>query len=204
MTKKMKHKTVKTPVELVKKGDPTGKIIAWACGVCGLVLPKDLAETHCAKRFCDCGVEIKGRTAWLACDACRNKKDQERLEHRKAKAELVDIKDCSEGMVYWEENDEYYNDIDEALEDCRDDEEYEEGEENDQTFWECSPYSLTLDARSIIESALESQEHHEDAWESVGGETELEELLTKWNKEYGSQTVSWATTNKLIVLEKED
>lgn len=185
------------PERRVKKGDPTGKIVAWACAICGKVLPKDLAETCCAKKFCDCGEEIKGRTAWLACDSCRNRKDQERLDAKKAKAEKIPVKDHKGGMVYWEEDSNFYDDLESATDECE-----EEEDQYVQTYWECDSYHLILDAHDIVESALERQEHHEGAWDSVNGVDELKKFLDEWNDTYGKKVTTWVADEKrLIVLD---
>ena len=193
------EKPVKEPIKLVKLGDPEKKVVAYACGVCGIVLPKRLAKTHCAKKFCECGAEIKSKTSWTACDACRNRLDRERLEAKKAKAEKILSLDY-EGMVYCEEKSEFYDNIDYAVDDC------EEGEEDKYTFWACTSFPLTLpSAEDIINSALEAQEHHEDACNQINGEKELQKFLGGWNEDFGkSVTTYMADESKLIVREKKE
>jgi len=195
----VRYETIKEPIKLVKLGDPEKKVVAYACGVCGLILSKKLAETHCAKKFCECGNEIKSKTSWTACDACRDRLDKERLEAKKAKAEKILSLDY-EGMVYCEEKSKFYDSIDYAVDDC------EEGEEDNYTFWACTSFPLTLpSAEDIVSSALEAQEHHEDACNQATGEKELQEFLDGWNEDFGkSVTTYMADESKLIVFGKKE
>lgn len=101
-----------------------------------------------------------------------------------SKAEEVDEKDVT-NMLYCEETDGYYSEVDDFLEDWACDE-HDEGDVKPEILWVTEKISLELDAYGILENACDDL--HEDAYDQceIG---ELQELLDVYaSKQTGTDT----------------
>jgi hypothetical protein len=198
----MKYEALKPPIELIRKGFDDGeKVVAYACGTCGRVSSKDLVESCCARRWCDCGTEIESK-GYTACRECIYKRCEERKEARKAKAEKISPRDY-DGPVWWDEGDQLCSNFDDAVDTILDDE--ENGPLEDQTIWACVSKNIALDASDILEAALED-DHHEDAADNFdqAAEDDLAELLKGWNERWADHVTTWFEDDtRLIVVEPE-
>jgi len=185
----MKYGTHKDPLSLVVQGRNDGKTVAYACGACGLVInDEELARHHCAERICDCGAVIEYKH-YTACNKCRALRGVLRETVAAEKAAKVPWREWG-GAVYCENvGPEYFADIDDLLEYLDD------NRESIPTVWACKDIPITLDARSILESALE--QHHEDAWDQVDEGT-LQAALDAWCGE--QSLVSWEPDWDLVVV----
>lgn len=220
----------KPAIPLVNKDNPN-EIVAYACGVCGVVfvLPrkstdemlacvKRNAERHCPKEtFCDCGVRIhpdEPHSVYkTACKECRAKRYKEKLAERRAKhrrtaiavGNTVTPKDYS-GPVYWEEEDKFFSNFDEACEAIYDDAPKEPLADvflRSQTLWTCTVEHLALDANTIIENAIEAMEPPDgvDIDPSAEAMTELREFVRQWNAIHGVNAGDvWWESGRLILI----
>lgn len=180
---------IKKPlIELVRRDAPD-KVLAYCCGNCGIVQSQQAAERCCLPRMCECGVELKSKTAWLQCDQCRNKTQ---LAKQKAiRDNATEVTGPYGGPVYWDEYDEFYQDVEDCIEAIQDYVELDGIDPAVQTIWCCTEANLGLDADDIINSALEAGEHHEDAEVSRAGYEQLNSFLTLWNQHHGKQVTTW-------------
>ena len=98
-----------------------------------------------------------------------------------------DIPDKYKEMIYSDSypyNEGYFTDIEELIEYCND-----EDIPLPEYVWSTQKIPLSLDASSIIESACE--ELHEDAYENITKEDELQEFLDDWcNQQSGVDSYS--------------
>ena len=167
--------------ELVIKG--TEKVVAYACGRCGLVFRDSFAAERCCPNYvCRyCGAVTD--PYHLACDACW---DLARLRkaRRVSLAEYGIAMVCVEGDRYLETED-----VEPAV---------EEGEITQPWVWGCDFTPFRLDIVSAMENEL--QDHHEDA--EFDHVDELEEFVERWNKKQtgGSYYIDHKT---VVVLNAE-
>lgn len=187
------------PIELVNKATPD-KVIAWACGECGIVCPSEqVAKGHCAANVCDCGNFCAKH--YTACPSCikdnRAKKD---LKKREA-AEVVSADDY-DGPVYWDQADEYFPDAAEAFDAVSDRVDFDAEEREAQTLWTCRKAFLTMDANDIISGELESQEHHDEAYNAISqkGVNVLQKLLDGWIEEHAGCVETWFPVEKKRIV----
>jgi hypothetical protein len=175
------------PIELVNKDAEDKKVLAYACGECGVVCgsaahSKEAAKAHCLPNICECGLQCaQYRTV---CVICNVKKQREKQVARAASANEVSqwvgpvfVEDaeghpvggphCGEG---------YYTDVDEAIELLADDVDWPIP--STLFVWGSRRILFHLDAGGIIENALE--EHYEDADVSSAAGEELQEFLNGW------------------------
>ena len=110
--------------------------------------------------------------------------EQKRFD-KAIKSEYKDVPAESKEMLYSERygyNEGYFSDIDEIIKYCKD---------NDidipKYVWSTSTTKLSIDAEYIVQQACE--ELHEDAYENVTDEKELQEFLDAWcAKQSGTET----------------
>jgi hypothetical protein len=123
-----------------------------------------------------CKAEVRG-----ACmsDGCVNRRFTEKEQANYNKAIKVNIEDVPPEhveMLYSESygyNDGYFNEFEELIDFCKDAE-----VEIPEYVWSTTKMTLSMDAASIIENACE--ELHEDAYQNINGEKELQEFLDAW------------------------
>lgn len=186
----------------VQKGATSGyKVSAFACGKCKTVAASPLqfigsedeqdaaakaqAARHCGPWFCACGSEMgQFRTK---CDACGRADSDRRIAEREAqalaKAKRVDLDDYGGEMLY--DGDQYRSpdEVRDMIEDG----------DAPEYMWGCSERGFELDASRIIEDALESDEHHEEAAHQLekGAEKALQETLAEWSAKYAPHVRSY-------------
>lgn len=191
---------MKEPVVLIRAD--TGEATFFCCGECGAFCgdDKNYAARHCGGQPCDlCGEPC--RKNFTRCEACREKSRAEQSAAMIAKAEKLDAEKY-DGPVFWDEKDEYYLDVGEAFEAVLDEFIDDFKGAKQQTLWACDKTFLKLVPSNILDQALESQEHHEDAYEAISGKAinELKAFCDTWNTTYGSGVESWLPNKKLIVI----
>ena len=184
-------------IELVDKANPD-KVIAWACGKCGIVChDEQLALQHCGPVICECGNECD--KPYYVCKDCRNKKQAEKERAAREAAKVVSAIDYH-GPVHWDQKDEYYEDACMAFEAIADDFDVadDEVDRNAQTLWACHLQKLSFCAEDVISGALESGEHHEEAYEMISAKATkiLQKFLDGWIKEHASCAESWFPNTK--------
>lgn len=171
----------KAPIPLCRQG--SDEVIAYACGKCGVVTSSvlthgdeealRLAKDHCGPWWCPkCGEEKTRFNCWSCINAARQERDKQLLE------EAEDVTTSYSGPVS-DDNDHFWSSPDEAACDIN----------LPAWLYACTVSRLSLDASYILESALE--EHHEDAWEQLLGEDELQKLLDAWCEKQTMET--WLT-----------
>ena len=177
---KIVQPTIK-PIALVKK-DGDGEVEAWACGKCGLVLPKELAELHCVDTLCErCGKQTEHRH-YMLCNNCRAKSERDKIIAHAETAESVRAADY-DGPVYTEDHsgslgDGYSRSIDDLIDYFFDEEISDPG-----PVFACSVVGLSIDAADVVEGAL--SDHHDDAQDDItnGAVAGLQKLLNGWCEE---------------------
>ena len=184
------------PLALVVRGSATGEVAAWACGKCRYVaLSEEHARSCCATLQCPCGKTIE-RKHWKVCRDCENARyteEQERKENEAfEKAEKVQAKDWDGPVVL--NGDRFFSCVEDLLDDL-------DGEDDPKYVWACRKVGLGFDADDVINNALESQEHHEDARDSIthGDVEELQALLTTWATKQRVETW-WEDRTKAVIL----
>ncbi len=142
-----------------------------------------------------CGKQLpKGK---LKCDCKRQKsidEEEKRIKYQETivKAKEVDIKSVST-YLYDEQTDHYFAEIEDFIEEYKDNTYFENDEEMlnnlPEVLWVCSEVDISMDAGSIIENACDDL--HEDALDAISyeDERELQDLLDKWcEKQSGTKT----------------
>jgi len=184
----MQYKPKKPPKPLFFENQT--EPVAWACGTCGRVLPKDTVRTCCATKVCDCGVEYESH--YTLCFECHCKKEAAKLQAKIDKAEKLETYD---GPVYCENLDTYYPDFGTAWDDIRDgDIVWDDKATRDQelTFWACTIKKFNLDSGDIIIRACEGLSEECDVNDiSDAGNAELQEILDGWVETYASHIETW-------------
>lgn len=106
----------------------------------------------------------------------RNEDEEKRLLNKAIKTNYKDVPDENKEMMYSDRypyNEGYFTELEELIEYCNDEEiplpEY---------VWSTQKITLSIDAESIVESACE--ELHEDAYQNIIGEQELQDFLDIW------------------------
>jgi hypothetical protein len=179
------------PIALCKKG--SDEVVAYACGKCGVVAASVLthgeaalqeAVEHCGPWFCDkCGSEKRSRfNCWHCIDVGVKEREREQMD------KAVDVTTTYDGPVH-DGDDAFWSSPDAASDDI----------DGPTWMYACDELRLSLDASRILEMALEG-EHHEDAYEHIVGEKELQEFLDSW---CAKQTlVTWIsdTSRKVYVI----
>lgn len=149
-----------------------------------------------------CGKPFK-QTGHRHCDCEGFKKAEEEKRIKKREETVAKAKEVQESDVstklYCEEWDEYYETVDDFLNDYVD----LSGEEHidnskPMRLWVCSVSEISLDADSIIESACD--ELHEDAYEKCDGNA-LQELLDKWCKEQTGATTYYPCYKEYVKID---
>lgn len=173
----------KPPIELFQKGKD--EACAWVCAGCHLAQgDRQHALECCAPWSCDsCGAVIERHSY---CQPCHEKKEADREVVLLANAKKVPLAEY--GCPY--------------LSCPRCDEIFDSGDEHDVCpgiawAWGCHEERLTLDAESILSSALE--EHFEDACEYVDSDT-LQVVLNAWVKEHGDKVITYFEDTSVVVL----
>ena len=189
----MKYGNHKEPLKLVVEGSEQNSVVAYACGVCGLVcLNEQYACQHCAERICDCGKSIEQKM-YTTCPACHIQHSRERTQKQIDKAKKISWEDWDDPVYCEGIEDDYFVDVDELLEVL----ELIPEEERPKPFvvWACSKRGIELDAESIIERTLE--EHHEDAQDDIDVES-LQVQLDLWCAKQSVE--SWFPREDLVVV----
>ena len=195
----------------------SGKVVGYACGNCGTFYfsvtdedgaKKNAERCHSPNVVCtSCGGPIEPAYAACQsqCDACwraaverTNAEATEKERVRFEKAPKVKFADYKGEYLYFRDyaigNDGFLP-VD-GLED------YFEGDDEEMPSyaWACSGFILSMDAQSILDSALD--DHHEDAGENVGAEDlkELQALLDAWCAK--QSVTSYTPTDEVVLLDE--
>jgi len=164
-------------IVLVQRDKPDS-LENYACGKCHVFYAGERAEADacCAPRACACGAVIEERY-YSACAACRAITESTREAEEFAKATKVTYAEYDEEVVFWDGHgsgdmggDGFWSSLETVLEHCD-----QEELARPMFVWGVSRTYLSLDARSILESNLESQEFYEDAYDNIPG-PEIEAL----------------------------
>jgi len=173
--------------------DPDDKIVAYACGACGIVHKDEkTAAACCAPSRCNtCGAEAK--RYYIECDACSNKRAVAREQARFEKATKISEKDHSGPVVCedfsngdmgdycWSDVATLVEHVDEAQAEY-DESEEKKGERPEMPgyVYACEEVPFSLNASHIIEAELEN--HYEDATDRISNQDELalQKLLDEW------------------------
>lgn len=142
-----------------------------------------------------CGKQItKGYISKCDCEQYKAKEEEEkRIKYQEIiqKAKEVDIKSVTT-YLYDEETDHYFAEIEDFIDEYRDNTDFADDEEMlenlPEVLWVCSESDISMDAYSIVENAC--SDLHEDAFDNVSDVVEeLQELLDDWcNKQSGTKT----------------
>ena len=147
-------------------------------------------------RLCEyCGKQIaKGYINKCDCEQYKAKEEEEkRIKYQETiqKAKEVDIKSVTT-YLYDEETDHYFAEIDDFVDEYKDNMDFADDEEMlenlPEVLWVCSESNISMDAYSIVENVF--SDLHEDAFDNVSdGVKELQDLLDNWcNKQSGTKT----------------
>jgi hypothetical protein len=179
------------PVVILSAIGPDGK--TWSVSVCPkcrrTCLDERMAEECCTPRICKCGTMCR-TVGYTICDDCRAAEYAKRDTEKTEKARKIPASEYS-GPLYDGSEGVYYPDVDSAIDHYAD-------REIPRYLWACEKIGLTLDASYIIDCALENQEHHEDARDSVGDINDLQTILDEW-LDKNSCVESWVPLDDLAV-----
>ena len=189
-------------LELVVRGRED--VAAYACPKCGQVFaPGDAASAaaHCEPRFCACSKPMERHAQ--KCSDCLRADFEERAREQEEKhfAEATKLKvEEYDGPVYWEGQagdwgEGYFSSIESLLDACERDE-----LDVPAYAWACCPHDLHLNGDDIISSAMEQQEMHEGAEDSIGADARstLQQFLDNWCEQH--TVTSWMADHTRAVL----
>lgn len=150
----------------------------FACASCKMVVPAEGYRCSCQPYPCGvCGETIGARSY---CRHCAEARQQEAERKRFAAAKKIPAAEYS-SWVYCAQNDEWWESVDEAVEDLKD-----RGRDVPEYFWGSTERRLHLDASDIVSSALENGEACEDAEaDNIDG---LQKALDAW---CATQSLVW-------------
>lgn len=159
------------------------------CEYCGKPLPR-------ARLKCDCEQQIK------------KDEEEKRVKYQEiiAKAKEVDIKSVST-YLYDEQINRYFAEIEDFVDEYRDNTYYENDEEMlenlPEVLWVCSKAEISMDADSIIENACD--ELHEDAYDTISDKDieELQGFLDKWCEKQTGATTYYPCYKEYVRVQKE-
>lgn len=123
-----------------------------------------------------CHQPVRGMCMNKECRDIRDKEAEQKHFDKAIKSEYKDVPAEDKEMLYSESygyNEGYFSDIDELMEYCEDND-----IEVPKYVWSTTKIGLSIDAGNIIESACE--ELHEDAYQNITNEKELQEFLDAW------------------------
>ena len=131
-----------------------------------------------------CGKPLIKGTSRCSCEGYKEHEEEEkRIKYQETikKAKEVGIKSVST-YLYDEQTDHYFAEIEDFVDEYKDNTDYENDEEMlenlPEVLWVCSKAEISIDADSIIENACDKL--HEDARDNISDEKELQEFLDKW------------------------
>lgn len=171
---------------LVRKDKPDTDQ-GYGCGQCRRYwgIDRASAEECCSPTYCeDCKAPVEHKHYTL-CNSCQTRRQCEKADAEEAalfeRAKKIGPGEAPCDMVYWEgglgdcNGDHYYTTLESLLEDCEN-----EGYEIPEYVWSCEEQELSMDANSIIESALE--EWYDEASSEIpqSAVDELQALLNTW------------------------
>ena len=166
------------------------EVTCYGCGVCGKIyLNKHKSQECCSDKIkptCNvCGCEIEFyRTI---CDKCLNEK-------RFNEAEKINYIDYKVDCLYDENSERYFCDIEEM------EEYYYDLEDGEMPKWAfaCDFEKIELDAGSILQR--ETEDHHEDAYDSLVDVDEFHIFIDKWSKKQTGGTY-YQDYKKVVLFE---
>lgn len=155
------------------------------------------------QRLCPyCNEPFKNQ-AYMHCSCEGQKKadEEERLkrsDNKVSKAVEVTEKEVST-MLYCDETDRYFLDINEFVEDWYGD--HDKKDEKPDRLWVTSVGQIQLDSDSILENACE--ELHEEAMESIciDDKIRLQEFLDDWCKKQTGTTTYYPCYEKYVIVD---
>ena len=157
------------------------------CEYCGKQLPRGILK-------CTCEQQIE------------KDKEEKKIKYQETieKAKEIDIESVST-YLYDEQTDHYFAEIEDFVDEYKDNTDYENDEEMlenlPEVLWVCSKAEISIDADSIIESACE--ELHEDARDFIYDEKELQEFLDKWCEKQTGTTTYYPCYKEYVKVQKE-
>lgn len=167
----------------------TDDILAHACGKCRRVAHNEAAAAQCCEPYiCECGATC--RQHWTACEECLAKKRVLKEQERFEKAEKIPWRDY-EGPVF--AGSDYHESVEMYFDSLACD---NEPGDIPNFVWACTEHKMgRICASDLIESVLD--DHHEDAYEWIEDEDELQASLDAW---VAKQTlVTWMEDNTRAV-----
>lgn len=156
-----------------------------------------------------CGKPLPRGRLKCDCEQQRVKDEEEkRIKYQEtiAKAKEVNIKSVST-YLYDEQTDQYFAEIEDFVDEYKDNTEFEDDEEMlenlPEVLWVCSIAKISMDATDIIENACE--ELHEEALDTISDEDkkELQKCLDKWCSEHGGTTTYYPCYKEYVRVKKE-
>lgn len=184
-----------TPFNLIREGRTD--VIAQACSKCGTVYMLHMAQQ--AEECCD--RDLKAARDKERNDAWRVKSDAEHaanMERRIAEAKRVPYAEYKGGMIYSEEQDEYYSEWEELVDACECDD-----QPVPQHAWGTIGLTFCIpSAPQIVESATENGDWHDDIADRVEASAELIAAVDAFNAEQTDTT--YHVDYKVLVLAPVD
>lgn len=173
--------------------------------------------SHCyngVQRKCEHCNELLGRKGWCDCIGYKNKqaekqhlKDLEKWNKALKTSVEEHLKEDYTYMLYLDNYDQFFEDIDDVIEFLRDEIEQGDLEVSDidnMRLFKTNPMSLSFDAQSIIENATE--ELHENAYENTMKHVEeLQQFLDTFAEKIKRSTLTYFPNFKeSIVISPND
>jgi hypothetical protein len=188
---------------LVKRG--ADKPLCYACAKCGSVYSlqnAQCAELCCALKVCGGdGCEVEPPKHRIYCKECSAKLDAAKEAKQFEAAEKVPYSEWKGGHLYSDRLDKYFPGWGEYLEELENECDLECDMDPEPYLWDCICMKLTMSADDVIEGAL--GDHHEDAWDWISDEKELQELLDKWCAKQNVETF-YPSSNRAVMAPVEN
>ncbi len=154
-----------------------------------------------------CEKPLMKETSRCSCEEYKEHEEEEkRIKYQETikKAKEVGIKSVST-YLYDEQTDHYFAEIEDFVDEYKDNTDYENDEEMlenlPEVLWVCSKAEISIDADSIIENACD--ELHEDARDNISDEKELQEFLDKWCEKQTGTTTYYPCYKEYVKVKKE-
>lgn len=201
----MLEKFVGEKIELLPKHPKENEKLCDTCGGIGWLRDKEKGFVEKCITCYDgiitlcplCQQPVRGMCMKKECCDTRDKEAEQRRFDKAFKSEYKDVPAKHTEMLYSERygyNEGYFTEIDEFTEYC---------EDNDidvpKYVWSTSKTKLSMDAVSITQMACEDL--HEDAYQNVAYEDELQDFLDAWCAKQSGTDTYWVDYKYAIWIE---
>lgn len=178
-------------------------IEAYECLKCGHAYrTPEAAEKCCADKHCErCGAVLPDKYYFTLCQKCREEIEEERKKEAIEKATKMSLSEYLKkypNLMFTDNNDNYWTDIDDFMDFC------EMNEWIPEYIYGTYETYATIDIEYAMDCALDDS--YEDAEFDPQGVKELEDFIKDWNEKY--KVVSYLPDTSIVLYlsdnEKEE